>query len=62
MGHRLTKLESAGGVRVAYLTRLGEGVLPGADTVLQDGDLVQILVRPDDVVRVEEVFAKGPVG
>jgi trk system potassium uptake protein len=62
MGHRLTKLESAGGVRVAYLTRLGEGVLPVADTVLQDGDLVQIMVRPDDVVRVEEVFAKGPVG
>lgn len=62
MGHRLAKLEEAAGVRAAYLTRLGDGVLPAADTVLQDGDLVQIMVRPDDVARVEDVFAKGPVG
>src|SRR5712664_1975823 len=37
MGHRLAKLEEAGEVRAAYLTRLGEGTLPTADTVLQDG-------------------------
>jgi trk system potassium uptake protein TrkA len=61
MGHRLAKLESAAEVRVAYLTRLGDAVLPTADSVLQDGDLVHVLVRPDDVERVEEVFAKGPV-
>jgi trk system potassium uptake protein len=61
MGHRLSKLEEAGDVRVAYLTRLGEGTLPGADTVLQDGDIVQVMVKPADIARVEEVFAKGPV-
>jgi len=60
MGHRVAKLEEATGVRVAFLTRLGEGVLPGADTVLQDGDLVQVLTTRADTTRVEEVFAKGP--
>ena len=60
MGHRVAKLEEATGIRVAYLTRLGEGVLPAADTVLQDGDLVQVLISRADVARVEEVFAKGP--
>ena len=60
MGHRVAKLEEATGIRVAYLTRLGEGVLPAVDTVLQDGDLVQVLTTRADVARVEEVFAKGP--
>lgn len=60
MGHRVARVEEAAGVRVAFLTRLGEGVLPAADTVLQDGDLVQIMVAPDDVARAEEAFAKGP--
>jgi trk system potassium uptake protein TrkA len=60
MGHRVARLEDAAGVRVAYLTRLGEGVLPTADTVLQDGDLVQVMVAPGDAGRVEEVLAKGP--
>jgi trk system potassium uptake protein TrkA len=56
----VVKLEEATGHRVAYLTRLGEAVLPAADTVLQDGDLVQVMVNPADVAKVEEAFAKGP--
>ena len=60
MGHRVARLEEATGFRIAFLTRLGDGVLPAADTVLQDGDLVQVMVNPADIVRVEEVFAKGP--
>jgi trk system potassium uptake protein TrkA len=59
-GHRVVKLEEATGHRVAYLTRLGDAVLPAADTVLQDGDLVQVMVNPADVAKVEEAFAKGP--
>ena len=36
------------GARVAFLTRLGEGLLPERDTVLQDGDLVHVVMRDDD--------------
>ena len=39
--------------RVAYLTRLGEGLLPGADTVYQDGDIVHVLSYGEDLDRVE---------
>ena len=46
IGRRVSQLESDGGLRVAFLTRFGEGLLPGADTVLQEGDLVHIIV-PD---------------
>jgi trk system potassium uptake protein TrkA len=59
-GHRVARLEEATGIRVAFLTRLGDGVIPASDTVLQDGDLVQVLVDPADVARVESLFAKGP--
>jgi trk system potassium uptake protein TrkA len=60
MGHRVAKLEDATGHRVAYLTRLGEALLPASDTVLQDGDLIQVMVSPADAARIEELFAKGP--
>src|SRR5690625_1240553 len=40
IGHTVTRIEQASGARVALLTRFGEGFLPSADTVLQDGDLV----------------------
>jgi Trk K+ transport system NAD-binding subunit len=32
-------------------------MIPAADTVLQDGDLVHFLVASDDAARVEEILA-----
>jgi trk system potassium uptake protein TrkA len=49
IGHRLSEIEAAGGVRIAFVTRFGEGVLPQPDTLLQEGDLVHVLV-PDEAV------------
>jgi trk system potassium uptake protein TrkA len=61
VGRRLVTLEAASGGRVAYLTRLGEGVVPGPDTVYQEGDLVHMIVREADEPRVERVLAAAPV-
>lgn len=47
-------------MRVAFLTRLGEAVLPTSQTVLQEGDLVHVMMRTDEVDTVEAAFAKGP--
>ncbi|MFC5910087.1 potassium channel family protein [Streptacidiphilus monticola] len=60
IGHRLSKLEEAAEVRVAFVTRLGQGTLPTADMVLQEGDLVHMMLRTSDVEAVEAVFSKGP--
>ena len=60
VGRPLTRLEAASGARIAFLTRFGEGVLPGADTVLQDGDLVHVVLREKDREKVDAVFAAGP--
>jgi trk system potassium uptake protein len=60
VGQRVAKLENACGARVAFLTRLGSGILPDQDTVLQEGDLVHVAMATADADTVEEVFAKGP--
>ncbi|MFD9126311.1 potassium channel family protein [Kitasatospora sp. NPDC059571] len=60
IGHRLSALEEAAGVRVAFVTRLGEGVLPSAQMVIQEGDLVHVTLRRSDLDAVEAAFAKAP--
>jgi trk system potassium uptake protein TrkA len=60
VGHRVSRLEEAAGVRIAALTRLGHGILPGNDTVLQEGDLAHVALIAAELPKVEEIFAKGP--
>ncbi|MGN6244500.1 MAG: potassium channel family protein [Motilibacteraceae bacterium] len=60
IGHRVRRLEEESGGRVAFLTRFGEGVLPDEQTVLQDGDLVHMVLREDEVEHVEAVLSRGP--
>ncbi|AWL41031.1 MULTISPECIES: potassium channel family protein [Streptomyces] len=60
IGHKISTLQEETGVRVAFLTRLGEAILPTSQTVLQDGDLVHVMMRTDEIAQVEEAFAEGP--
>lgn len=62
VGERVSHLEAESGARVAFLTRFGEGLLPGADTVIQDGDLVHVIMRDKDIEPVEDVFRNRPEG
>lgn len=56
-GHAISDVELSTGARVAFVNRLGSGMLPAADSVLQDGDLVHVLVASDDAARVEGILA-----
>jgi trk system potassium uptake protein TrkA len=60
VGERISRLEESAGARIAFLTRLGEGLLPGTDTVLQDGDLVHVVMLDADAEAAEAVFRKRP--
>ncbi len=60
VGTPLPKLEEAAGVRVASLTRLGEGVLPHRRTVLQEGDLLHAVFVRSRFLEVEKALAAGP--
>ncbi|WP_432253379.1 potassium channel family protein [Streptomyces sp. HNM1019] len=62
VGHKVSALQEETGVRVAFLTRLGEAMLPTSGTVLQEGDLVHVMMRTDAIQKVEAAFEKGPEG
>jgi len=46
--------------RVAFITRLGEAVLPDEHTVLQEGDLVHVLASQDEISTIEKILAISP--
>jgi len=60
VGRRMGSLEQVSHGRVAYLTRLGEGIVPGPDTVYQEGDLLHLVVRETDVSAAEAALAAAP--
>lgn len=60
IGHRVSRLENESGARVAMLTRLGNGVIPGSEAVVQDGDLVHVMMLWERRDEVERVFSAGP--
>lgn len=59
-GRAISELEALTDFRVAFLTRLGEGLIPDESTVLQDGDLIHIMVRDEDLSKVEAILGKSP--
>lgn len=61
VGHSVRRLESAARARVAYLSRLGEGMLPSTSAVLQENDVVHVMVRTDEVQAVQRILAQPPV-
>lgn len=60
VGHPFHQLERASGARIAYITRFGDAILPGDDTVLQDGDDVYALVTTDGERAVVKAFGHPP--
>ena len=60
VGTKVTRLEEATGARIGLLTRLGDGMLPHAGTLIQEGDLVHLLVEWERINEVTAVCAAGP--
>jgi trk system potassium uptake protein len=60
VGRVALDIEKATGARVAFLTRLGEGLLPKADTVIQEGDLVHVVMLEREAAAVESQLGAKP--
>jgi trk system potassium uptake protein TrkA len=60
IGRRMSDIEVATGGRLAYLTRLGDGMVPGPETVYQEGDLLHIALRREDLATAERVLDAAP--
>ena len=53
-------LQEATGARVAFITRLGEGVIPNGNTVIQEGDLVHVTLLESERSKVDEILSREP--
>jgi trk system potassium uptake protein TrkA len=59
-GIPVSKIENLTGARVAFITRLGAGLIPDEHTVFQEGDLLHMMVRDEDLENVEKSFSHSP--
>ncbi len=63
VGEKTSTLEESARTRVAFLSRLGEVVLPGPGTVVQEGDVLHVIALEDDLERISAALAsRGPGG
>lgn len=59
-GEPISLIEKNTPARVAFLTRLGKGLIPDENTILQDGDLVHVIVAEKELSKVEATLGKSP--
>jgi trk system potassium uptake protein TrkA len=58
LGEKVQSLEETAGTRLAYISRLGEALLPAAGTVLQEGDVLHVMAQENDLERITAVFSR----
>jgi len=61
-GRPASIIEERTSARLAFITRLGEGLIPDSNTVLQEGDLVHVMVSNKYLETVDAILAKSPEG
>lgn len=59
-GEPVSLIEKSTSARVAFITRLGEGLIPNEHTVLQEGDLVHVMVEDTNLAATEKTLAQSP--
>ena len=60
VGQRTIVFQQQSGSRIAWIDRLGEGMLPHRESVLQEGDMIHLVMREENAGNVYAVFKKGP--
>jgi trk system potassium uptake protein TrkA len=60
VGHRTIDFQLQSGSRIAWIDRLGEGMLPTRETVIQEGDMLHLVMREENAARVHSVYENGP--
>ena len=60
VGHTVLEMQDTTGARVAFLTRLGSGMIPDRNTVIQEGDLLNLFLLDERTAAVHAALAAGP--
>ena len=62
IGQRTIHFQEQTKSRIAWIDRLGEGMLPTRDTIIQEGDLLHLVMREENAGHAYAVIDKGPEG
>jgi trk system potassium uptake protein len=57
VGEKAHVVEDSTRVRIAFISRLGEAMLPGHGTVLQEGDVLHVIAAQRDLDRIQAALA-----
>jgi trk system potassium uptake protein TrkA len=57
VGEKVQAIEDSVRGRVAYIARLGEAMMPGPGTVLQEGDVLNVIAVESELGRIEAALA-----
>jgi trk system potassium uptake protein TrkA len=60
IGHRTVQFQEQSRCRIAWIDRLGEGMLPQRDSVIQEGDLLHVVLREENAGHAYQVIESGP--
>jgi trk system potassium uptake protein len=56
IGDQVKALEASTQTRIAFIDRLGQAFVPDGGTVLQEGDVIHVIAREDDMDRIAAAF------
>jgi len=57
IGEQVKAVEASTMTRIAFVDRLGQAFVPEGGTVLQEGDVIHVVARENDLDRIAAVFA-----
>lgn len=60
IGSSVDQVQDVAATRVAFITRLGEGIIPDRGTIVQEGDILHCAMLESDAARVASVLAAPP--
>ncbi len=60
VGQTVAELQDGTGARVAFLTRLGAGLIPTRHSIIQSGDLLNLFMLEENSAEVHDTLAAGP--
>lgn len=60
VGSRTIHFQEQSRSRIAWIDRLGEGMLPTRDSVIQEGDLLHLVMREENAAHAYAVIERGP--
>lgn len=60
VGRPVSAVQATTGARVAYLSRVGEGLLPAESTLLQEGDVAFVMLRSGEESHVASILNSEP--